>query len=85
MAKAVPVGTGAVTVGSRGRDMRDGGLSAVCNRPPRLYILWAVLTLGCTYREQAPRLAEAHKVYVPYCTSDAHLGDAEAFGMQVNM
>ena len=50
-----------------------------------LYLLWAVLTLGCTYREQAPRLAEAHKVYVPYCTSDAHLGDAEAFGMQVNM
>ena len=29
-----------------------------------------------------PRLANAHKVYVPYCTSDAHMGNAVAYGMQ---
>ena len=28
------------------------------------------------------RLANAHKVYVPYCTSDAHMGNAVAYGMQ---
>ena len=31
---------------------------------------------------KAPRLADANKVYVPYCTSDAHVGDASAFGIQ---
>jgi len=31
---------------------------------------------------KAPRLANANKVYVPYCTSDAHVGDATAFGME---
>ena len=31
---------------------------------------------------KAPRLANANKVYVPYCTSDAHVGDAAAFGME---
>jgi len=31
---------------------------------------------------KAPRLADANKVYVPYCTSDAHVGDASAFGME---
>lgn len=29
-----------------------------------------------------PRLANAHKVFVPYCTSDAHMGNAWAYGLQ---
>jgi len=32
--------------------------------------------------EQDPALLEANKAYLPYCTSDGHMGDGEAFGFQ---
>eukprot|EP00908_Phaeocystis_cordata_P004249 Transcript_14634.p1 GENE.Transcript_14634~~Transcript_14634.p1 ORF type:complete len:360 (-),score=138.98 Transcript_14634:51-1130(-) len=38
--------------------------------------------LGGVLNSAEPRLAKAHKVLVPYCTSDAHMGDAAAFGLQ---
>jgi len=46
-------------------------------------LLWSdVHSPGGILASTAPRLANAHKVYVPYCTSDAHMGNARAFGMQ---
>jgi hypothetical protein len=29
-----------------------------------------------------PSIAQANKLFIPYCTSDAHMGDGAAFGMQ---
>ena len=46
-------------------------------------LLWPdVHSPGGILASTEPRLANAHKVYVPYCTSDAHMGNAWAYGMQ---
>lgn len=46
-------------------------------------LLWPDLySPGGILASTEPRLANAHKVYVPYCTSDAHMGNARAYGMQ---
>eukprot|EP00440_Ansanella_granifera_P054762 gb/GFBE01059367.1/.p1 GENE.gb/GFBE01059367.1/~~gb/GFBE01059367.1/.p1 ORF type:complete len:400 (+),score=85.60 gb/GFBE01059367.1/:1-1200(+) len=38
--------------------------------------------VGLFYDESSAKLRDANKVFVHYCTSDAHMGDSSAFGWQ---
>jgi len=44
------------------------------------YSDWKRLPSGLFQPQHDHALAVANKVFVPYCTSDAHMGDKEAFG-----
>ena len=39
-------------------------------------------SVGGILHSNEPRLANANKILLPYCTSDAHMGDATAFGLE---
>ena len=58
------------------RHLGHAGTEEGHRRTPRLGSVGGIL------HSNEPRLANANKVLVPYCTSDAHMGDATAFGLE---